>query len=148
MMMLFCKFAVVTELKRRLNQAFSSTSHPCGRGPNKEISLRNSTSKASWEWDDEFKRILSHSPSTISIKGVKICLAVLFKEFVYYRFRSDAFFKGAETIVKDLIFIIILFLYVSNIFIASIKPSFVLINGPGASFQSRNKSHVICFIKF
>ena len=135
MMMLFCKFAVVTELKRRLNQAFPVLVILVGGAPTKRISLRNSTSKASWEWDDEFKRILSHSPSTISIKGVKICLAVLFKEFVYYRFRSDAFFKGAETIVKDLIFIIILFLYVSNIFIASIKPSFVLINGPGASFS-------------
>ena len=134
MMMLFCKFAVVTELKRRLNQAFSSTSHPCGRGPNKE-NFTKKFYKQVGSGTTNLKRILSHSPSTISIKGVKICLAVLFKEFVYYRFRSDAFFKGAETIVKDLIFIIILFLYVSNIFIASIKPSFVLINGPGASFS-------------
>ncbi|PTK66436.1 nitrogen fixation protein NifR [Staphylococcus borealis] len=70
-------------MRRRLNQAFLSSSHPCGRGPNKEnftkkfykqsklgvgapakrISSRNSTNKASWEWTTNFKKILSHSHS-------------------------------------------------------------------------------------
>ena len=35
--MLLYKFTVVTELRRRLNQAFLSSSYPCG------------------EWDNEFK---------------------------------------------------------------------------------------------
>ncbi|PTK51286.1 hypothetical protein BUZ32_01325 [Staphylococcus haemolyticus] len=40
----------------RLNQAFSVLIILAGGAPTKRISLRNSTSKASWEWDDEFKK--------------------------------------------------------------------------------------------
>ncbi|WP_257076368.1 hypothetical protein [Staphylococcus borealis] len=41
----------MTELLRRLNQAFLSSSHPCGggRGPNTKNHESDFTSKASWE---------------------------------------------------------------------------------------------------
>ena len=53
MMMLFCKFAVVTELKMRLTQAFFSSSHSAG-------------------WDDEFKKNSVPLPFNFEEKLIKI----------------------------------------------------------------------------
>ncbi|PTK67950.1 nitrogen fixation protein NifR [Staphylococcus borealis] len=48
-------------MKRRLNQAFSVLVILAGGAPTKRISLRNSTSKASWESGAPAKRISSRN---------------------------------------------------------------------------------------
>ncbi|PTK39275.1 nitrogen fixation protein NifR [Staphylococcus haemolyticus] len=79
-------------MKMRLNQAFFNSSHPCGgeRSPNtknhesilqakqvgdgtpeERISIRNSTSKASWERMTNLKKILSHSPIHYNLLKIK-----------------------------------------------------------------------------